>query len=109
MNAAIEAAAIAMWQEESLRVGRGLRQIQWEDENAETRAKWVGLARAAIIAFLRKCEMHKKLSQIEMIIDGAHEISCATTLEVPFTCDCDMPKAALLISELQLATELEWK
>jgi hypothetical protein len=42
--------ARAMWQEESLRAGSRPRLIAWEDEHPDTRAKWCGLAAAAIDA-----------------------------------------------------------
>lgn len=45
---AVEAAAISMWQQESLRAADRKRSIAWEDEATDIREKWRQLARAAL-------------------------------------------------------------
>ncbi len=47
---AVEAAAISMWQQESLRAADRKRSIAWEDEATDIREKWRQLARASLRA-----------------------------------------------------------
>lgn len=70
----VERIAEALWQSESLRASDRLRRTVWDDLLEQDRAKWRGLARAAIAAMRQPTDAMEKSGNRALTDNGLSDV-----------------------------------